>query len=335
MTMPLPRLTFFCELATPALLDLFGSPAVLEDLQALRASVSLALPDLSPGRAQVVRRLHEAGVPTVAWLLLPEEEGYWFNAQNVAQAVTRYRAFRSWTAAEGLVWDGVGLDIEPRLDELRALVSCPWRAVLRLVGRAFRGGAELARARRQYDALVEEIRGDGYRVDVYVIPLLLDARRAGSELLGRVLGLVDVPGDREVPMCYSSHVRPHGPGVLWAYGPEVQAIAVGSTGGGVDLGAVRPLDWEELVRDLRWAALWTDDIHVFSLEGCVEQGFLGRLRRFRWGPTPPIPRASLVRVRAFRRGLQGFLWVVARPWAAAVAGVVLALAWRMWKGHTR
>ena len=44
------------------------------------------------------------------------------------------------------------------------------------------------------------------------------------------MGLVDVRTDREVWMQYTSFVGSLGPGILWSYGPESDAIAVGTTG---------------------------------------------------------------------------------------------------------
>jgi hypothetical protein len=47
-----------------------------------------------------------------------------------------------------------------------------------------------------------------------------------------------------------------GPGLIWAYGPQAQAIAVGTTGGGPDIPGspqMPVLSWEELTRDLRLA----------------------------------------------------------------------------------
>jgi hypothetical protein len=41
----------------------------------MQASISLGLLDLSPLRAAVVHKLNEAGIPVVAWLLLPVQEG--------------------------------------------------------------------------------------------------------------------------------------------------------------------------------------------------------------------------------------------------------------------
>ena len=113
-----PRLTFFCELGVEPLQALFAEPAVIEHLVAMSASVSLGLLDFSAERAAVVRRLYKEGIPVIAWQLLPAEQGYWFNQDNAPQAEARYSAFREWTVAQDLRWDGVGLDIEPDIHEL-------------------------------------------------------------------------------------------------------------------------------------------------------------------------------------------------------------------------
>ena len=66
-------------------------------------------------------------------------------------------------------------------------------------------------------------------------PLIADERRAGSDLLQRLAGLVEVSTDREVWMLYSSFRPSLGPGMIWSYGPKASAIAVGSTGGAPDI----------------------------------------------------------------------------------------------------
>src|SRR5690242_3082673 len=117
LPMSQPHLTFFCELDPPALETLFREPQVLADLSALEAGVSLGLLDLSPERAAVVKRLNEAGIPVNGWLLLPREQGYWFNLDNVTAAVARYTEFKQWTQDHDLKWAFVGLDIEPNIQE--------------------------------------------------------------------------------------------------------------------------------------------------------------------------------------------------------------------------
>ncbi|WP_257455246.1 hypothetical protein [Archangium lipolyticum] len=298
-----PRLTFFCELEPEPLVALFAGPAVVEHLLALRASVSLGVLDLGPERAAVVRRLNEAGVPVIAWQLLPKAEGYWFHLGNAPQAEARYEAFRAWTAGHCLRWDGVGLDIEPDIHDMRRLLASRWRLLPALLPRLGRGG-QLREARARYGALMARIRADGYRVDSYQLPLIVDERRAGSTLLQRLGGVLDLEADREVLMLYSSFVRPHGPALAWSYGPDARSIGVGVTGGGVDVPGlieVPPLDWEEFTRDLRLARRWTEDLHVFSLEGCVRQGFLARLRDFDWTVPAEAPPASARRLDGLRR----------------------------------
>lgn len=308
-----PSLTFFCELASGPLRELFATPGVIEDLVALRAGVSLGLLDLGPERAEVVRRLNGEGLPVTAWLLLPESEGYWFHAGNVAQATARYEAFRAWTAEHGLTWAGVGLDIEPDIQELRGFLEGGWRRLRGVLPRLVRG-ARVREGQAGYAALVERIRVDGHRVDTYQFPFIVDERQSRSTLLQRVSGVLDVPADREVLMLYTSFVRPHGAAVLWSYGPGAASIAVGITGGGVELPGARlppPLDWTELSRDLRLAVRWTHDLHVFSLEGCVRQGFLSRLRTFDWDAPVDPPALPARRVDVVRRAVRAVLRVSA------------------------
>ena len=303
------RLTFFCELEPGPLTGLFADVSVLEHLRALGAAVSLGVLDLSPERADVVRRLNTAGVPVIAWQLLPKPLGYWFHQGNVAAATARYADFLAWTRAEGLVWAGVGLDIEPDIRDMARALEARWRLLPALLPRLFRG-ALLRESRAAYTALMERIRGDGWPVDTYQLPFIVDDRRARATLLQRLTGVLDVAADREVLMLYTSFVRPHGPGLLESYGPQARAVGVGVTGGGVDghgLIEVPPLSWTEFARDLRLTRRWTEDVHVFSLEGCVRQDFLSRLHGFDWTPEalgPPGPRR---RVRLLRWLVGGLL----------------------------
>ncbi|WP_426731551.1 hypothetical protein [Myxococcus faecalis] len=308
-------LTFFCELAPGPLGELFDTEGVLEDLREMRAGVSLGLVDLTGERAQVVRRLNREGIPVTAWLLLPPEQGYWFHAGNIVQARARYEAFRTWSAQHDLKWASVGLDIEPDIEELRRWARAPLRSLPGMLSRLILRGGRSRDAKAGYRALVERIRADGHKVDTYQFPFIVDERQARSSVLRRVAGMLDVPTDREVLMLYTSFVRPQGPALLWSYAPGSTSIAVGSTGGGVELPgllASAPLDWTELSRDLRLAVRWTHDLHVFSLEGCVKQGFLPRLRDFNWDAPVEPPWVDSRRVDAVRRAARGVLGVSGR-----------------------
>jgi hypothetical protein len=261
----------------------------------------------------VVRRLNAAGIPVVGIPLLPLAEGYYFTADNAGQAAGCYQDFVAWTRRHDLVWEGVGLDVEPDARFYLQIMDCPWGLVPMLAPRLLDRDRP-ARSAAAYRRLVARIRADGWRVENYQFPLIGDERQAGSNLLQR-LALVDVSADREVWMLYSSFMQALGPGLIWAYGPRAQAIGVGTTGGGPDIPGspqMPSLSWQELARDLRLARHFCDQILIHSLEGCVWQGFLHRLRSFDWadvtGP-PPGARAAA----ALRLGLRATLWASAHP----------------------
>ncbi len=322
-----PRLTFFCELDTAALQELFSDAQVMDALRALGAGVSLGLCDLSAERAEIVRRLNVAGIPAIAWLLLPEAQGYWFNLDNAPEASAFYADFRAWTTAHGLQWDGVGLDIEPDMREMRKIAAGDRRALVTLLRRAL-NVERFRRAQERYGALIAQIRADRYRVDEYAIPFIVDEHRVGSQLIQRLFGLVDLAVDRKVLMLYSSFMRPFGHGLLWSYAPSADSIAVGSTGGGVTVAGVDqipPLTWDEFARDLRLAHAWSDDIHIFSLEGAVRQGYLHKMRDFDWLGRVEAPLREFRQVARARKVLRGVLWASAHP-GVVLAGTV-ALFW--------
>lgn len=322
-----PHLTFFCELEPQALETLFRDPGVLSDLTALQAAVSLGLLDLSPERAAVVKRLNEAGIPVHAWLLLPRQQGYWFNLDNAAAAVARYSEFKQWTQEHDLKWAYVGLDIEPDMQEAELLQDRPFDMARKQLVRAF-DNQRLQNGLSRYQQLVDRIRADGYKVESYQIPIIVDERRVGSKLVQRLSGLADLNVDREVLMLYTT-LLPGGQAALWSYAPDARAIGVGSTGGGVD--SHPKLSMDDLARDLLLAHCWTDDIYIFSLEGCVEKGFLARLRDFDWSQAVAAPFAAAGQVDRLRAGLRGALWTSTHPAVLlAIPTLIAALGlWRM------
>ncbi|HEX8394627.1 MAG TPA: hypothetical protein VF665_19935 [Longimicrobium sp.] len=320
-----PRLSFFCELAPGPLARLFTDARVPILLRELEATVTLGLMDLSDERAGVVRMLMDEGIPLNAWILLSEEGGYWCHSGNGPEVCARYEEFRAWTERHALRWERVGIDIEPSIHDVRDARANPWTLLTRSVPRLF---ARIDDARATYEGLVAAIRRDGYPVDAYVFPFIHHERRAGTAVLQRLTGMLDVGVDREVCMLYTSFVRPYGPGLLDYYAAHFPAVAVGVTGGGVEegLNPPPPLTWDEFARDLRIARGHTDDVHVFSLEGCVQRGWLARLTTVDWTAREPVPEFR-ARAEVLARRLELGLRVLERPGlAAGVAGVVAGLA---------
>lgn len=308
-------LTFACELEAQPLVDLINNPAVIPFLQRMRATVALGIMDLSDERAEVVRCLNEKGVPVTAWLLLPREQGYWFNLDNHPQAAARYQQFKDWSHINGLRWARIGLDIEPDIRFLRLLSANRLEGLARLVEHAF-NTPRLRRGTRAYGALVEQIHTDGWEVEAYQFPFIVDERMAHSTLLQRVTGLVNLQVDREILMLYSSFLRPWGQGVLWSYAPQARGIGVGITGKGMETEMsldVRPLSWAELQTDLTLARGHTENIFIYSLEGCVQQNFLPLLEEMDWHDEVKLPILAAQRINAYRKLGQRLLWAASRP----------------------
>ena len=322
--MPQPNLTFFTELDSDRLTDQFNNAKLIKTLHSLDASISLGILDLSDARAKVVRKLNKAGIPVTAWLLLPKAEGYWFNTGNYREATARYTAFIEWTQAHKLVWAGIGLDIEMDINEFTGAMNREKAEKLAAVlFHRYRDRQRAAKAHKAYKALVDQIHADGYLVETYQFPIITEERRAQATVLGRTVGLVDVQSDREVLMLYSSFLRPNGDAVLWSYASEADSVGIGNTGGGVDIKGVidiPPLTWDEFSRDLRYCVAKQKPIHIFCLEGCLEQGFLERLPDFDWDE-PVAPPAKAGKIRAFRTALATGLWLLERPWV-----ILLSLA---------
>src|ERR1051326_121248 len=321
-----PRLTFACEVDPIRMSALIANTSVIADLQALDARVALMLSDLSDERAFSIQALNRAAIPVIAVPLVSLEEGYYFTADNAPRAAERYEEWKAWTVRHKLSWAGVGLDIEPDAQLYLQLMDNPWRLVPTLISRLF-DRARPNRAKAAYSSLVERIRSDGFSVENYQFPLIADERWARSTMLQRMFGLVDVRTDREVWMLYTSVLPFVGPGLLWIYAADRKSVGVGSTGGGPDIPGhprVPALDWNAFSRDLRLAHTWCNDLLIHSLEGCVEQGYLSRLRGFDWerAETPP---ATARLAAAFRHVLRGVLWAGARPWPAV--GIAAASLW--------
>ena len=331
-----PHLTFFCELDSPELSALFSDPEIIRQLMELKASISLGLLDLSAERAAVARQLNQAGIPLHAWLLLPMEQGYWFNLDNAPQALQRYQDFRQWTLENGLYWDAVGLDIEPDIHLMQSFNRGLAAGIKTVIGRLLARPAG-ENAKKNYLQLAQAIQNAGWEVESYQFPLIVDERRARSKFIQTLSRIIDLPVDREVLMLYSSFFRPHGAAILASYAGEAGGIGLGITGGGVDTGGLvdsRPLDWSELQRDLLFASRYSDQLYIFSLEGCVRQGFLEKISQVDWSQNVMLPSADTQRIQRYRGLLRAFLWTTTHPWLL-IGLLVIPMLLRRWPRRSR
>jgi hypothetical protein len=309
-----PELSFAVELDSTALVELFNRPGLIEQLQRLNAGICLAILDFHPQRLEVVRKLNNAGIPLNAWLVLPRSEGHWFNLDNAQLAVHYYAKFIDWTRQFDLRWEGVSLTIEPDIRLFENLGRRPIAMAAYLLTNLFFS----TRSHRApvYYALLHQIRRDGYEIETHQLPLIIDERLGHSNVLQRILGIVDLPSDREVLMLYSSLTRQIGPGLLWSYAPQAGCVGVGLTGHGTtldELPATPPLTWNELHHDLLLAYQVSNRIFINNLEGCVANNFLTKIENVNWSEQVSLPASSAHEIRRLRRAIQTILYLFSRP----------------------
>jgi hypothetical protein len=189
------------------------------------------------------------------------------------------------------------------------------------------------RAQRAYSALIANIRSRGYFVQTYQLPYLPVERKAHSSLLDRMLGTVDVRGDQEVLMLYTSYTGPVGAAIIWKLGPDAQSIAICCTDGDP---AANPavLDWSRFSRDLIVAGHFSHLIGVYNLEGCVRQGFLPRLKTINWSQSVTIP-AVAIRAANDRLRILGLALRISSHLLYFVFVLLLVIALIGWSRRTR
>jgi len=155
-----------------------------------------------------------------------------------------------------------------------------------------------------------------------------------STLLERLFGIVDVRGNEEVLMAYSSFNHAAGGGIPLIYGPQTETLAVGTTLDDKAAG-LAALSWEEFSRDLIVAAHFSHVVGVYSLEGCIRHGFLPRMIALDWGQTVTISAEQIAAAQKFDRNLRHAIWIFSRlPYVVAVLlVVVVVLVW--WRVRRR
>lgn len=174
----------------------------------------------------------------------------------------------------------------------------------------------------------------GYRVQTYQFPFIADERKESSTLLERLGGILDLKGDEEVLMLYTSFNREIDSALIWGYGPDAQIVAVGSTNGSDSDPKFVPLNWEEFSRDLIVANHFSHVVGVYSLEGCIRQGYLSRLKTVNWNESVTIPAESVRRVVRLRVRIQRVLWIGSHL-LYFIAAIVIAMTWIIVRWNTR
>lgn len=257
-------------------------PAVLRLLARYRLSVLVAVrPWTVAAFGEVVRACDAAGVEVAAWPMLDDREGRWASARNAGAFVDL--ALRVADAAEV---KELAIDLEPPIDDVRALLRDPSRA--RQLFRERQRPNEFQRAKDAYALLVSELRARDVRTLAAALPVALLDRDGGRARWQRLIGtpIDGPPFDHVSVMLYTSMIEGWSRGVferrharaLLAAGCRATKRRFGARGG-VSLGAVdtgafgdEPVyrSPEELADDVAIArAMGIHDLALFDLAGVL------------------------------------------------------------------
>jgi hypothetical protein len=335
-----PRLIFATEQDGAAALAALRAPGVLDFLAGQGHAIALDLVELDDSWIELTRLLNARGIGVVAGLSLSPGEGFGFNLQNYPLAMGCYQEFLSWARRHELVFEAVGISIEPPLEDVAPDQRRGPRALLRRFWLA-RENVLYPSAQAAYQELSVAIHLDGYELHTYQMPVIADDRRAGTTLIQRALDIIDLPADLEVLMCSSSvpidlFGYDLGGALIASYGVHADAIGVGSIGEGdpaIDRHA--PLPWAALRRDLLLAAQHTDTIYLYSIEDCVARDLLPQIAELTW-EAPARPAVGGRALIAAIRGLVLGLLAVGRYGGTTLAWAGWGLAIILWlRGRRR
>jgi hypothetical protein len=274
-----PKLSFFNEQDGKELQKLFSDTTLIPNLKKLQAEIRMGMLDLNEERAEVLKRLNEANIPVVAWLLLPKEQGYWFHSGNSNAAFNRYYEIRKWAEDHGIQFSGIGIDLELDMNELELFKTNKLKLFGRVLGRLY-DKEEYLEAKRQYGKLIDVIRKDGFPIESYYVPVVRYETERGHTALQQATRFMDLQTDKDIPMLYTSFMgNPYGVLKDLAIDKNLRYVAIGSTGGGFDP-SLPSMTWDNLAYDLRLASKTAKEIHIFCLEASVQKGFIPRLVDF-------------------------------------------------------
>lgn len=307
----LPHITYIYDMPASHIGD-FWTDALVATLAQRAARLCLAVRDTSAERAVLVQRLNAARIPVVAWIVRDDSEAVRdYDMHDAADVQARYGLVQAWTRAHGLVWDAVGIEIDADVREAVHFGDTPAVDSAALLSR-ISNRWHIDDATSAYEALLAQIRADGYSVESYELPFVRDDRVSGTTLARRLLGLPAFAADRVVVRLHSSQARPYGPGLIAAYAPECAAVSIG------DLAAHdanQPLSAYEFWRDLQHVSgCGVPHVYIAGLPTLIANGWHDELLAGAWVRRTPPPRDEIHhQVARMRAGVRALLWAGARP----------------------
>jgi len=325
-----PDLVFFCELDTPVLRQIVDDGSTLPLLSKLNATICLAVQDMSRERAEIVKDLNMAGIPVSAWINQDRSIDYRSMIEAAEATNRKFEAFKFWTIQQGLTWRAVGLDLPPDRRVVDKANRNPWFRFTAGV-RNMAAFSKYNKASRYYKSLANQIRAEGFLLEAYHVPILLDERILKTNLAKRFYGLFDFRADREIVLLYNECVQSNLTGYIWSYGKDSRYIGFG--GLPTDETSIRSsnhLEWNILAQELQLAFQWANAIYIFSLEDCLQRSILPNLVGFGWDKMTfdPSQQGRLLDHR--RSSIQLGLWLASMIPYFMGLGVVFILLYSLY-----
>lgn len=265
------------------------TPQVWRALQINRVSLYLHLRhgrDFGPRPGGVtsdavalVRKANALGIPVVAWVVIPYDQGYWAYQGNAQANFTAVRDWTAWTRRNRLRFVSVALDQEFSWQNLQTYMPLAKSRDAQKLDAWMAGNIDPAAqcsALRTYRDLISWVHRRGIRADAAVAPMVADDLADGDIALQNALQISATSRyDRLYLMAYRSAVSQAGfdPGPGYVASNYAAMRRYYGDAGQVSLGIPGQAPYADitpLADDVRMlAALGARSIPIFSLEEMV------------------------------------------------------------------
>lgn len=237
-------------------------------------------PGMHSDVVDLVRKANSLGIPMIAWIVLPYEQGYWAYQGNAKAMFDALKAWAAWKKANHLQFASVAIDQEFSWQNLHTFIAgVTSRNPDKLSGwmRTNIDPSAQCNAFRAYRELISWAHVNGIRIDAAEAPMVADDLEDGNLALQNALQITgSSPGyDEMYLMAYRSAGAQAGADPGSAYAASYYASMKKHFGdvGQVSLGIPGQAPYDKLtplVNDVRMlAGLGAKEIPIYSLESMV------------------------------------------------------------------
>ena len=241
----------------------------------------------SPELESLLRTAASLGIPIIAWMLLVEDDGYWFSEENLSLARTHVFEFVDWIEENDIPLEWLMFDMEMSLEKTRLLEQGDLVGVTIPMLRDNIDMEAYNQATEDYAQLVRDLQNRGYVVTAAAYPFILDDLLDGDREIQDAFNtpIEDVPFDEIYFMAYRTSfetllgVQP-GPYLVYEYGLEAKQSfgsrgiiglgTIGRVGMISEQGFQKPSELAEDIAAVRVGG--NERVFIFSLDGMASLG---------------------------------------------------------------